>query len=67
VDTLSFVRYGMLAQMRAAHILKMIDKKYYVEKNPVSEELWERICSGVLESDFTPNGMRRYYEDNCGL
>jgi hypothetical protein len=64
IDKPSFVRYGMLTQMAGVHIRKMIDKKYYVEKEPVAEELCERICAGVATSDFTANGMRRYFEKN---
>lgn len=67
LDKPSFVLYGKLTQMLAVHITKMIDQKFYVEKDPVTGEVCDRICEGVLDSDFTTNGMRRYYEDNGDL
>jgi hypothetical protein len=32
-------------------------------REPVTPELLRRICSGLLDSDFTPNGVRSFYKD----
>jgi hypothetical protein len=32
-------------------------------RDPVSEEILRRAKAGLIDSDFTPNGVRRYYQD----
>jgi hypothetical protein len=36
-------------------------------RDPVSAELLKRIQNGLLESDFTPNGVRAYYRSVMGV
>jgi mRNA-degrading endonuclease toxin of MazEF toxin-antitoxin module len=31
-------------------------------REPVSPEVLERVCKGLIESDFTPNGIRNFYK-----
>ena len=31
-------------------------------REPVSPEILERVCNGLVESDFTPNGIRHFYK-----
>jgi hypothetical protein len=31
-------------------------------REPVSPELLKRVCDGLIESDFTPNGIRNFYK-----
>jgi hypothetical protein len=31
-------------------------------REPVSPEVLERICKGLVESDFTPSGIRHFYK-----
>jgi mRNA-degrading endonuclease toxin of MazEF toxin-antitoxin module len=31
-------------------------------REPVSPEVLERVCKGLVESDFTPNGIRHFYK-----
>lgn len=31
-------------------------------REPVSPELLRRVCNGLLDSDFTPNGIRHFYK-----
>jgi len=32
-------------------------------REPVSPEVLERVCKGLVESDFTPNGIRQFYKN----
>ena len=32
-------------------------------REPVSEAVLRRVRAGLLDSDFTPNGVRHYYRD----
>lgn len=31
-------------------------------REPMSPELLGRICNGLIDSDFTPNGIRHFYK-----
>jgi mRNA-degrading endonuclease toxin of MazEF toxin-antitoxin module len=31
-------------------------------REPLSPELLKRICNGLIDSDFTPNGIRHFYK-----
>jgi hypothetical protein len=31
-------------------------------REPVSPELLRRVCNGLIDSDFTPNGIRHFYK-----
>ena len=31
-------------------------------REPVSPEVLERVCNGLVDSDFTPNGIRHFYK-----
>jgi hypothetical protein len=31
-------------------------------REPVSPELLTRVCNGLMDSDFTPNGVRHFYK-----
>jgi len=35
-------------------------------REPVSEEVLKRAKAGLVDSDFTPNGVRRFYLDVTG-
>jgi hypothetical protein len=57
----SFVLYAFTTTFRAKHIKAMIEKNYYQVQPDLSEELYARVCDGVLKSDRTPRGMKKYF------
>jgi hypothetical protein len=59
----SFVFYALTSPLRASHIEKMIAKNYFKAQPDVSNELYKRICKGLLSSDRTPRGMKKYFND----
>jgi mRNA-degrading endonuclease toxin of MazEF toxin-antitoxin module len=32
-------------------------------REPISPKILERVCNGLLDSDFTPNGIRNFYKN----
>jgi hypothetical protein len=44
-------------------IEELLNKGIAKKRDPVSPELLKRIQTGLVESDFTPNGVRAYYRE----
>jgi hypothetical protein len=44
-------------------IEELLNKGIAKKRDPVSPELLKRIRAGLVESDFTPNGVRAYYSE----
>jgi hypothetical protein len=42
---------------------ELLNKGIAKKRDPVSLELLKRIQAGLVESDFTPNGVRAYYRE----
>ncbi len=61
----SFIYYGLATRISARHIKNMIGKKYYIEDLPVSDEVCDLICQGIIASKHTPRGIKKYYSENC--
>lgn len=57
----SFVFYRATTRMMANKINSLVAKNYYKPKEPVSEDLLSRVCDGVVSSEHTPRGMKRFY------
>jgi hypothetical protein len=50
------------SQIRAVEdITEMLRNGSARPRDPVSPQLLKRIRAGLLDSDFTPNGIRAYY------
>lgn len=47
----SYVLYRTAETALARHITNMIDKKIYVPKADVSQELFEKLANGIFDSD----------------
>lgn len=63
----SFVEYRHARVAPCDHLIKCIEGWTFLPKEPVSEDLCERMRSGVTESLFTPQFAIEYYLANCGL
>lgn len=57
----TYVEYRRVAQHRSNHISKCVDGWLYKPHEQVSDELFARICAGVEISEFTSNGMKKYF------
>lgn len=51
----SYVLYRKAEVQRASRIIRLVDKKFYVPREDMSEEITTRILHGLIASDFTPN------------
>ena len=57
----SYVNYRRAQVCKADRLKKMVDGWVYRPKEPLSQQLWERMCQGIEKSKFTPRGMKDYY------
>ena len=53
----SFTRIRTVAEIEAA-----IQQKSAKKREPISQSLLKRVQDGLIDSDFTPNGERRYFK-----
>lgn len=60
----SSVVYRRARTLHADQIRICVDGWSFKPKEPVSEELFSRICDGVDASRFTPRDMKRYFLAN---
>lgn len=60
----SYFAYRRLMTSLGNHVIKCVDGWEYNPKEPVSDALFDRICAGIDVSEFTPRGMRTYWEEN---
>lgn len=60
----SCVVYRRLRTSHRLHLIKCVDGGLFVEREPVSDDLYERICAGIDASQFAPQGMRAYWTKN---
>ena len=56
--------YRLLRTVPGNHLKKCVDGWTFHEKEPVSDDLFDRICEGIERSEFTPRGMKKFYLDN---
>lgn len=62
----SYVVYRLANLARAIHISNMVDKKYYIEKPDIEEEIYERVITGLIASDETRPRIIEYAK-NVGI
>lgn len=60
----SYFEYRRLRTVRGNHIETCVNGWVYSPKDPVTDALFDRICVGINISEFTPRGMREYWEEN---
>jgi hypothetical protein len=56
----SYVVYRLAEIASAAHITNMVGKKYYTEKNAITEELYARIVAGLKASSEVKPRITQY-------
>tara|TARA_R110002110_G_scaffold265044_2_gene480928 strand:+ start:1170 stop:1571 length:402 start_codon:yes stop_codon:yes gene_type:complete len=59
----SFLLYRMAERVSSRHISKMVSKKYYEEKENISDVVLERIIEGLFDSDETRGKIIKYAQD----
>jgi hypothetical protein len=63
----SYVVYRLARIDHAAHLSKCVDGWTFRPKENVTQELLNRICDGVLRSEFIGRADRAYYRKVTGL
>ena len=67
VSKRSYVEYRLTKRDRASHLSKCVKGWTFTPHDDVTDALLNRICDGLLISKFISQGMRRYYQDQCGF
>lgn len=60
----SYVVYRRARTTSATLITKCVDGWLYIKKEPVSQALLQRMCAGIMASNFTPFFAQDYYALN---
>ena len=60
----SYVLYRRTTTIRGGHMAICVDGWLFKPDDPVSDDLYQRICAGIADSRFTPRGMIRYWREN---
>lgn len=61
----SFIEYRKARIEKASHVVKCREATYWFPHEPVSNELFTRICMGILDSPHTPKRIKDYYRSNA--
>lgn len=59
----SGIAYSFARIVSAAEIESVVSNKPSLVRQPMSPEVLNRVQAGLLESDFTENGVRWFYRD----
>lgn len=61
VTVRSWIEYRRARAMHSAALVKGEAAWHYRRAEPVTDALFDRICKGLMVSDFTPNRMKKYF------
>lgn len=56
----SYVLYRKCEVQRASRISRLVERRFYIPRDDMSEEITNRILEGVNKSDFTPNFCKNF-------
>lgn len=62
----SVISYGYSKIRFVSDIEAAVQDGTAKKREPVSSEILKRAQSGLIDSDFTPNGVRRFFKDVMG-
>jgi hypothetical protein len=62
----SVIAYGYSKIRAVADIEELLRKKLAKQREPASPQLLAKIQAGLLDSEFTPNGVLAYYKGVMG-
>lgn len=60
----SFVNYALAAKYEAAILQKRVGRGEFVYRGIVDEDVFERICGGLLVSPYTTPAVLTYFKEN---
>ena len=60
----SFIEYRKARIEKESHLVNCRESTYWFPHEPVSNELFKRICNGVLDSPHTPKRIKDYYRSD---
>ncbi len=63
----SFIEYRRPRRDTASHLVTCVNGWTFTPHDDVTDAVFKRICHGIHESKFIPQGMKRYYEEQCGF
>lgn len=61
----SFVDYSSARIEPADKLLRGVQSGKLIAQSPVSQEIFERICAGVMASRRTPRNIKRFFLLHC--
>ena len=59
----SFLAYNHARTELHSHLVKCVSGWTFRPHAPVTDDLFEKICRGLIESDHTPNRIKKYYQE----
>lgn len=62
----SYIAYRLARTDHAGHLMRCVDGWTFRQKENVSPELLQRICEGVLRSEFIKRADRTYFRQVTG-
>lgn len=63
INKLSWVNYSRSKCWKASRLTAFVDGWVFRQKEELSPELLGKICAGVLKSNHTPRGLKKYFTD----
>ena len=62
----SFVFYARADRVRSDLLIKCVDGWLYTPKERLNDEVFARVCAGLIDSPFTPRREKAYFLNNTG-
>ena len=67
VTSQSYIVYRLARTDHAAHLTRCVDGWIFRQREDVPQDLLQRICDGVLQSEFIKRADRSYFRQVAGL
>lgn len=59
----SYIFYQGTRQDRSDHLIKCVEGWLFKPHDPLSDDLFDRVCAGIEKTKFISRGMRQYFRD----
>ncbi len=63
----SLIMYGMAEKLDHEILIAKVNNGRYKPMDPVGDDVFDRICAGILKSPFTKPAIKNYYRQVTGL
>lgn len=61
----SFVDYSSARIEPADKLTKAVDQGIFLSREPVNQDVFDRICAGIMASRRTPKDIKRFFLIHC--